>query len=68
VFVRISSPSLKLPSSYRRFNIRMYRGVATFLVALAAFDYFYLDGKHRQHALRAASARCGDDMAAILRE
>jgi hypothetical protein len=24
----------------------MYRGVATFLVALAAFDYFYLDGKY----------------------
>ena len=63
----------KLRSNNRRFNIRsfnirMYRGVATFLVALAAFDYFYLDGKHRQHALRAASARCGDDMAAILRE
>jgi hypothetical protein len=27
----------------------MYRGVATFLVALAAFDYFYLDGNYRQH-------------------
>jgi hypothetical protein len=24
----------------------MYRGVATFLVALAAFDYFYLDRKY----------------------
>jgi hypothetical protein len=24
----------------------MYRGVATFLVALAAFDYFHLDGKY----------------------
>jgi hypothetical protein len=24
----------------------MYRGVATGLVALAAFDYFYLDGKY----------------------
>jgi hypothetical protein len=31
----------------------MYRGVATFLVALAAFDYFYLDGKylHVVHAV-----------------
>jgi hypothetical protein len=24
----------------------MYRGVAIFLVALAAFDYFYLDDKY----------------------
>jgi hypothetical protein len=24
----------------------MYRGVATALVALTAFDYFYLDGKY----------------------
>ena len=36
----------KLRSNNRRFNIRMYRGVATALVALAAFDYFYLDGKY----------------------
>ena len=56
MFVYISSPSLKLPSSYRRFNIRMYGGVATFLVALAAFDYFYLGGNYRQHGVRAASA------------
>ena len=26
----------------------MYRGVVTFLVALAAFDYSYLDGKYLQ--------------------
>jgi hypothetical protein len=39
----------KLRSNSRRFNIRMYRGVATVLVALAAFDYFYLDGNYRQH-------------------
>ena len=43
------SPSLKLPLSYRRFNIPMYRGVATALVALAAFDYFYPDGKYLHH-------------------
>jgi hypothetical protein len=41
----------KLRSNNRRFNIRsfnirMYRGVTTALVALAAFDYFYLDGKY----------------------
>ena len=29
----------------------MYRGVATALVALAAFDYFYLDGKYL-HSVR----------------
>ena len=27
----------------------MYRGVATALVALAAFDYFYLDGMYLHH-------------------
>jgi hypothetical protein len=32
----------------------MYRGVATFLVALAAFDYFYLDGKYL-HSVQAVA-------------
>ena len=36
----------KLRSNNRRFNIRMYRGVATALVAPAAFDYLYLDRKY----------------------
>ena len=44
----------KLPSSYRPFNIRMYRGVAIALVALAAFDYFYLDGKYL-HSVQAVA-------------
>jgi hypothetical protein len=32
----------------------MYRGVATFLVALAALDYFYLDGKYL-HSVQAVA-------------
>jgi hypothetical protein len=32
----------------------MYRGVATALVALAAFDYFYLDGKYL-HSVQAVA-------------
>jgi hypothetical protein len=44
----------KLRSNCRRFNIRMYRGVATALVALAAFDYFYLDGKYL-HSVQAVA-------------
>ena len=38
--------ALSFDQTIRRFNSCMYRGVATFLVALAAFDYFYLDGKY----------------------
>ena len=32
----------------------MYRGVATALVALTAFDYFYLDGKYL-HSVQAVA-------------
>jgi hypothetical protein len=37
-----------------RLNISMYRGVATALVALAAFDYFYLDGNYL-HSVQAVA-------------
>jgi hypothetical protein len=47
---------LSLSQSIVASILQMYRGVATALVALAAFDYFYLDGKYLHHVQAVANS------------
>jgi hypothetical protein len=56
MYAAVVTRRVSFPQAIGRSISGMYRGVATALVALAAIDYFYLDGKYLHYVQAVANS------------